>query len=575
MEKRAILAAFLMAALLVVYQVLFVKAPEPQAPTQPATAEKVPIERKAEPPIQLPAVPPKETAPIEARRATVETPLYRAVVDSKGGRFDVWDLHYRGEKRMVLPGVVASEGLMVTRAGQAGRPINFSFASDAITLGKDQDAAELRMEGDDGFGLHVTQVLRFRADSYGVGRQITVENRHDVPQTAEVLLSWSGPAAWPKDHEEFSGARPIHIVRLAKGAFWPRREYLAKAEPYVGEARWIGFESGVAPTGQNGVYLTAIIPTSAGFTVVEGPREEAVGTAPKAVVAAEVGVRATLPALKPGETWTGSVETYLGPMEYERLKARGVGLEKAIYFGGFPFPESWAAKYGMPALPMEWIVVPTLAVMRWFHSYVPNYGVAIILLTVMTRVLFFPLTIKSMSSMRAMQALQPQVNAIRSKYKSDPQRLQQETMALYRAHKVNPLGGCLPMIVQVPIFYALYDALSVSVDLQNAPFICFGRVFGMDVWICDLAKHDPTYVLPLLMGASMFIQQKMTPVMGDPRQAKMMLFMPVMFTFMFLNLPAGLVLYWTLSNVFQIAQQKYMERTAKVEKAPARAPKKA
>ncbi|PYO29998.1 MAG: hypothetical protein DMD86_14025, partial [Candidatus Rokuibacteriota bacterium] len=198
-----------------------------------------------------------------------------------------------------------------------------------------------------------------------------------------------------------------------------------------------------------------------------------------------------------------------------------------------------------------------------------------ILLTVITKVLFFPLTIKSMTSMRAMQALQPQINAIRSKYKSDAQKMQQETMALYRAHKVNPLGGCLPMVVQIPIFYALYVALSVSVELQSQPFICFGRLFGVDLWICDLAAHDPTYVLPLLMGASMFIQQKITPVMGDPRQAKMMLLMPVVFTFMFLNLPSGLVLYWTLSNVLQIAQQKYMERSTKrLEKGP-RAPKKA
>ena len=114
----------------------------------------------------------------------------------------------------------------------------------------------------------------------------------------------------------------------------------------------------------------------------------------------------------------------------------------------------------------------------------------------------------------------------------------------------------------------------MSVDLQNAPFICFGRIFGIDFWICDLARHDPTYVLPILMGVSMFVQQKMTPVMGDPRQAKMMLFMPVIFTFMFFNLPSGLVLYWTLSNVLQIAQQKYMERMGKTtEKVPAREPR--
>jgi len=179
-----------------------------------------------------------------------------------------------------------------------------------------------------------------------------------------------------------------------------------------------------------------------------------------------------------------------------------------------------------------------------------------------------------MRSMKAMQALQPQINALRSKYKSDPQRVQRETMELYREHRVNPLGGCLPMIVQIPVFYALYVALSVSVEMQNAPFICFGQLFGMHLWICDLAAADPTYILPILMGVSMFVQQKMTPTMGDPRQAKMMLLMPVVFTFMFLNLPSGLVLYWTVSNVLQIAQQMYMERSAAPAKPLARAAKK-
>jgi len=162
-----------------------------------------------------------------------------------------------------------------------------------------------------------------------------------------------------------------------------------------------------------------------------------------------------------------------------------------------------------------------------------------------------------------MQALQPQVNALRSKYQKDPQSLQRETLALYKKHRVNPMGGCLPMVAQVPIFYALYLALSVSVELQGSPFLCFGRLIGFDFWICDLAVHDPTYVLPVLMGITMFVQQKMTPTMGDPRQAKMMLFMPFVFTFMFLNLPSGLVLYWTVSNVLQILQQKLMDRPAR------------
>src|SRR2546422_10245350 len=137
------------------------------------------------------------------------------------------------------------------------------------------------------------------------------------------------------------------------------------------------------------------------------------------------------------------------------------------------------------------------------------------------------------------------------------------TLELYRKHKVNPMGGCLPMFAQIPIFYGLYLALSVSVELQNAKFLCIARLFGIDFWICDLAAHDPTYVLPILMGITMFIQQKMTPTAGDPRQAKMMLVMPFVFTFMFLNLPSGLVLYWTVSNILQIAQQWWMNRPAR------------
>jgi len=217
-------------------------------------------------------------------------------------------------------------------------------------------------------------------------------------------------------------------------------------------------------------------------------------------------------------------------------------------------PRQWGG------LPMEWLGVPILLILTWVYRHVGNYGAAIILLTVVSKVLFYPLTVKSMRSMKAMQALQPQINALRNKHKSDPQRLQRETMELYRQHKVNPMGGCLPMVAQIPIFYALYLALSVSVELQNATFLCIGHLFGLHLWICDLASHDPTYILPILMGVTMFVQQKMTPTAGDPRQAKMMLVMPFIFTFMFLNLPAGLVLYWTVSNVLQILQQKVMDR---------------
>jgi YidC/Oxa1 family membrane protein insertase len=566
MEKRAILAAVLMAAVLMLYQYLFV-TPEPPKPASPGKTESTPAAPPA--PAQAPSVAREAAASVVSpqegprppeRRAVVETPLYRAVISSQGGRFEEWTLHYRGDKPMVVNGL-RSRGLTISRPGRPEQPVEFVLSEDRLTMSKDSPPGEIKLVGDDGFGLRITETLRFRADTYAVERSIVVENRHGVAQAATVALTWTAPVAWPKDiTQKFHGQHPIRTVRLVDGTV--QREELAKEMPYEGPGQWVGLESDW--------YLTAYIPTAGNFQLVERRQPDGSPGSSQPAEVGQVGVRAALPTLQPGQSWEGGVLTYVGPKEYALLKAAGVHLEKSLYFGGFPLPQ----RYG--GLPMEWLAVPILWLMHVFYTFTGNYGVAIILLTVITKVLFFPLTVKSMTSMKAMQSLQPQINALRSKYKGDPQRLQQETMTLYRAHKVNPLGGCLPMVVQVPIFYALYVALSVSVELQNQPFICFGRLFGVDLWICDLASQDPTYVLPLLMGASMFVQQKMTPAMGDPRQAKMMLFMPVVFTFMFLNLPSGLVLYWTVSNVLQIAQQKYMEHRAKAEKpAPSRAPKKA
>jgi YidC/Oxa1 family membrane protein insertase len=564
MDKRTTLALLLMAALLMIYPAIFMRqdperAPQkteaPATPPQQAETAASPTQATATP------LPPKEAPAVPERTAVVETPLYRAEISSAGGRVQGWELHYRGAKPMVASGILISRGLQVNRPGQPARSVAFNLSSDNVTLPAGGGTAELVLTGEDGFGLRITQTLRFHADSYVVDHELKVENRHGQAQSAEVVMAWQAAVELPKDtSEKFQGQHPIRVVRLVDGS--THREVLAKIGEFNGPGQWIGLESEW--------YLAAMIPRSEGFRLAESKATETRPDAPKPIEFGQVALRTTLPALNPGQSWEGKAQSYLGPKEYDRLKAVGVGLENSIYFGGFPAPR----EYG--GLPMEWLVVPVLWLMHRFYAFTHNYGIAIILLTVITKVIFFPLTIKSMTSMKAMQALQPQVNALRSKYKNDPQRLQRETMELYRVHKVNPLGGCLPMVVQIPIFYALYVALSVSVEIQNAPFICFGRLFGVNLWICDLASHDPTYILPILMGISMFVQQKMTPVMGDPRQAKMMLFMPVVFTFMFLNLPAGLVLYWTLSNVLQIAQQKYMERmSGKNEKAPARATKKA
>jgi YidC/Oxa1 family membrane protein insertase len=552
MEKRAIIAALLMAGLLIVYQTFFAQAPESppppkaEAPSAKPAVSPAPASAPAQPAAALPVA----VAAVPLRTARVDGPLYKAQISSRGGDLSAWELDYRGLKPMIVPGQLGPRGITVERAGQPSRVVDFSLSPESLDLGKPAARGEITLVGEDGFGLRITETLRFRADGYDVERTFHVENQSRVAQAAEIVIAWSAPLTWPKEvTEKFQGQHPTRVVRAVNGH--AVREDLAKIMDTVGEGQWIGLESEW--------YLVALVPETPGFKLVEAKTTDTV----------QVAVRAAITALEPGKSWDGRVLAYAGPKEYDRLKTLGFGLDKAVYFGGFPLPQSYGG------LPMEWIAVPILWLLRWFYLYTHNYGVAIILLTVLTKVFFFPLTIKSMRSMKAMQALQPQINALRSKYKSDPQRIQKETMELYREHRVNPLGGCLPMVVQIPVFYALYVALSVSVEMQNAPFVCFGRLFGMDLWICDLAAHDPTYVLPILMGVSMFVQQKMTPTMGDPRQAKMMLLMPVVFTFMFLNLPSGLVLYWTLSNVFQIAQQLYMERGGAPARPAARATKKA
>src|SRR5207253_3398573 len=397
-------------------------------------------------------------------------------------------------------------------------------------------------------GLKIRQTLRFHPGGYVIDALLRVENASGASRTIGLSLPWFTRQAWHAVPEKFQGQHPTEIVWASHGSV-NRIDDLGAATSIVVDGDWVALDSVW--------YLAALVPRSPGFKLViatEGKVADPKNGDKTPAGRATVALKAT-PTIAPGQAWEGNVTLYAGPKEHERLKA--LGLEGTINFGGFPMPRRWGG------LPMEWLGVPILLLMNWVYKYVGNYGVAIILLTVLTRVLFYPLTVKSMRSMKAMQALQPQINALRNKYKSDPQRLQKETLELYRKYKVNPMGGCLPMVAQIPIFYGLYLALSLSVELQNAKFLCLGRLFGVDLWICDLAAQDPTYVLPILMGLTMFIQQKMSPTSGDPRQAKMTLVMPLVFTFISLTLPSGLVLYWTVSNVLQIAQQWLMNRPAR------------
>lgn len=238
--------------------------------------------------------------------------------------------------------------------------------------------------------------------------------------------------------------------------------------------------------------------------------------------------------VNPSSKYTKDYKLFVGPKKYTLLKSVGYKLSKSIDFGYFSF-----------------LAIPFLDMLNFFYKYVHNYGFAIILLTLVVKLVTFPLTQKSMVSMKRMQLLQPKMAELKEKYGSDKQKLNQAVMEMYKKEKVNPFGGCLPIIIQIPVFFALYKTLLVSIELKDSPFIFY---------ITDLSVKDPYYITPILMGVTMFIQQRLSPQTGDPVQQKVFMFMPVIFTFLFLQFQSGLVLYWLTNNVLSIAQQYFINK---------------
>ncbi|WP_297797256.1 membrane protein insertase YidC [uncultured Marinobacter sp.] len=243
----------------------------------------------------------------------------------------------------------------------------------------------------------------------------------------------------------------------------------------------------------------------------------------------------------PGETAEIGASAYVGPKIIDRLEAVAPNMDRTVDFGFLFF-----------------IALPLFIVLEWFYGLVGNWGVAIILLTVLVKAVFFHLSATSYKSMARMRAVAPQLTRLKELYGDDRQRMSQEMMALYKREKINPLGGCLPILVQMPVFISLYWVLFESVQLRHAPFM---------LWINDLSVMDPYFILPILMGASMFLQMSLNPTPPDPMQAKIMKMMPLIFTVFFLWFPAGLVLYWLVNNILSIAQQWYITRKIEAEVA--------
>ena len=238
--------------------------------------------------------------------------------------------------------------------------------------------------------------------------------------------------------------------------------------------------------------------------------------------------------LKPGEKRVWDMQFYIGPKNYSKLKAIGHGLDRSVDFGFFS--------------PLAKLANSSLV---YFHKITGNYGAAIIILSVLIQLMLTPLSLKSYKAMAVMKKIQPEMQSIQKRYKEDPKRMNAEVMDLYKRHGTNPLGGCLPMLLQIPVFFALFTALRNSWDLHGAPFI---------FWVKDLSAKDPFYVMPIVMGGIMFLQQNLNPQTSDPSQAAMMKWMPVIFTFMFLTFPSGLVLYWLINSTWGFAQTMYLQK---------------
>ncbi|HTP94961.1 MAG TPA: membrane protein insertase YidC [Burkholderiales bacterium] len=249
-----------------------------------------------------------------------------------------------------------------------------------------------------------------------------------------------------------------------------------------------------------------------------------------------VGVVVPVGAIAPGATASVDVPIYAGPQEQDKLAPLAPGLDLSVDYG-------WLT---IIAAPLFWVL-------QGIHRFVGNWGLAIIVLTVLIKLLFYPLSAASYRSMARMRVIAPKLQRLKEQYGDDRQRMHQAMMEMYKTEKINPLGGCLPVAVQIPVFISLYWVLLASVELRHAPFA---------LWIHDLARPDPYYVLPLLMGATMLIQTKLNPEPPDPVQAKVMKIMPIAFSVFFFFFPAGLVLYWLVNNILSIAQQWHITRAA-------------
>ena len=534
MEKRLIIAVVLSIGVLYAYSFLFPPAKPVTPPiaakqSEQASVSAAPLSGTAAQPATAAGQPasgaPQQVA--NARDITVDTDLYTAVFSTQGAALKKLTL----KKYHEMPGKNGKNIVLVDESN----PARFGLLSDSRE-----------------FGITPTTVFNASADSLNLasGNKGSIEFTAVSPQglTFKKAFSFSADAYRIGLTEQVvnGGAAKVdgtlhllqndRVVQFKKGE--GRYEVYGTStltDDKVDNEKFASIEKAPVQYDKSVVWTAFGDKYFVDAVIAEKGSIASVRLAHPSTDLLQADIVSPAISVAPGQSAGVDYSLYFGPKDLDILKAQGNRLEEVINYG-------WFAP----------VSKPLIYALKFLYRYTGNYGFAIIIITVILKMLFFPLTHKSYKSMKEMQKLQPKMAELKEKFKNDRDAMNKAVMELYKTHKVNPMGGCLPMVVQIPVFFGLYRALMYSIELRHAPFI---------LWITDLSAKDPYYVTPIVMGVTMFIQQKMTPSNMDPVQAKMMLALPVVFTFMFLSFPSGLVVYWLVNNVLTIAQQTYINKT--------------
>ncbi|HEX9948775.1 MAG TPA: membrane protein insertase YidC [Thermodesulfobacteriota bacterium] len=555
MNTRLIIALTLSLLLVVLYQFLFIKPSPKEIPQTKEIAAADKEGEKAQQEKELPRVVTGQrrlAEPVDYRDVVVDTPLYNATFTTYGGRLKSWKLKQYSDKVPMHPlgkfvqnleylvkGALGFKGKkvedtppqpveIVNTVAMGDLPLGISFkkggigydegipfvpSAGGLSLTHQEGARTLTFRWRSPQGGQIDKRFTLYPDTYRMDMEVVIStpaNRGSIQDT--LGLGWA--AAIPKTDKKYGFFGPIYYTDGGFKQIKPKK--IGGAETVVQGIDWFGMEED---------YFLALI-----YPSTKGTNLEIKRTPENVINSTQLNPL----ALSPGANGRVSYTLFLGPKVSHLLSQITPTATKA-------------ARYGW----LHVLAVPIVWLLNFSNTLTGNYGLDIILLAIVLKVVFTPLTHKSQEQMKEMQKLQPEVKRLQQKYKDDKQALNREVMELYKRRKVNPLGGCLPLLLQMPVFFALYQAFLGAIELRHAPFI---------LWIRDLADKDPTYISPLLMGATMFVQQKMTTVSADPTQMKMMSLMPIFFTFIFLNFPSGLVLYWLVTNILSIGHQYYINK---------------